>query len=390
MRHSIIKPVGRRVRRTAMLAFSFMLTAVAHAATDNDGRADVLNVMVKANDFFISNHPDPTTPTFVGRERSSNLWTRGVYFEGLFALYSLCQKEEYKDYICTWGDFHEWKPRNGNATRDADDYCCGQTYIDMYNLFHEEKMIANVREHAEMLVDTPQVSDWWWVDALQMGMPYLAKMARATGDDRFYSTMRDMYMWTRDSNDGGLFNETDGLWWRDPDFNPPYKEPNGADCYWSRGNGWAYAALARVIMEMDADNGGRKDYGYEQYVSDFLLMSEALVKCQRSDGFWNCSLHDSTHYGGPETSGTALFVYGMAFGVRTGLLDSEKYKPVLMKAWNALVNEAIHDNGFIGYVQGTGKEPKDSQPVGYDIAPDFDDFATGCFLLAGSEVYKLL
>ena len=42
-------------------------------------------------------------------------------------------------------------------------------------------------------------------------------------------------------------------------------------------------------------------------------MSKALKKCQREDGFWNVSLHDPTNFGGKETSGTALFVYGMAW-----------------------------------------------------------------------------
>ena len=30
-----------------------------------------------------------------------------------------------------------------------------------------------------------------------------------------------------------------------------------------------------------------------------------------------------------------------------------------------MVKDAVHPNGFLGYVQGTGKEPKDSQPVSY-------------------------
>ena len=54
-----------------------------------------------------------------------------------------------------------------------------------------------------------------------------------------------------------------------------------------------------------------------------------------------------------------------------------------------MVKDAVHPDGFLGYVQGTGKEPKDGQPVTYDSKPDFDDFGTGCFLLAGSEIYKL-
>ena len=65
------------------------------------------------------------------------------------------------------------------------------------------------------------------------------------------------------------------------------------------------------------------------------------------------------------------------------------FNPIIIKSWNAMVKECLHPNGFLGYVQGTGKEPKDSQPVGYDIEPDFDDYGLGCFLLCGAEVYRL-
>ena len=365
-------------------------------ATELPDRPGVLKTLVKVNKFFMNKYKDPRTPTFVKKERPSSLWTRAVYFEGLSALYSIYPDKSYFDYMYRWADFHEWTPRNGTTTRDADDYCCAQTYIDLYNLCRDERMLKNLRAHADMLLNTPQVDDWWWVDAVQMGLPYLAKMARATGDARYYDKARDMYVWTRDQNDGGLFNKKEGLWWRDPDFNPPYKEPNGQNCYWSRGNGWAYAALVRIVEEMDLDVSHSADRlsrykgsGYEQYVADFKLMSKALKDCQREDGFWNCSLHDASNFGGKETSGTALFVYGMAWGVRKGLLDRDTYLPVLLKAWNALVKDAVHDNGYLGYVQGTGKEPKDGQPTAYDSKPDFDDYGVGCFLLAGTEVYKL-
>ena len=118
-------------------------------------------------------------------------------------------------------------------------------------------------------------------------------------------------------------------------------------------------------------------------------MCEALVKVQRTDGFWNASLHDPSNFGGKEVSGTALFTYGMAWGVRNGVLDAKVYQPVITKAWSAIVHDAVHPNGFLGFVQGTGKEPKDGQPTTYDHAPDFEDYGIGCFLLAGVEMYKL-
>lgn len=245
-------------------------------------------------------------------------------------------------------------------------------------------MLTKTKATMNMLVNTPQVDDWTWIDAIQMGMPILAKLSAETGDPRYAEKAYDMYSWTRNTLAGGLYNEKDGLWWRDADFVPPYKEPNGKDCYWSRGNGWVVAALVRVLDEIPADDPHRKEYE-----KDLKDMCEALVKCQREDGFWNVSLHDPSNFGGKEVTGTALFVYGMAWGVRNGLLDREKYMPVITKAWNAMANEAVHPDGYLGYVQGTGKEPKDGQPVAYDSKPDFDDYGTGCFLLAGSEVYKL-
>ena len=64
-----------------------------------------------------------------------------------------------------------------------------------------------------------------------------------------------------------------------------------------------------------------------EYLADFQAMSEALRAVQRSDGFWNVSLFDPTHFGGQELTGTALFTYGMAWGVRTGVLSSATYGP---------------------------------------------------------------
>lgn len=44
---------------------------------------------------------------------------------------------------------------------------------------------------------------------------------------------------------------------------------------------------------------------------------------------------------------------------------------------------------IFGLVQGSGKEPKEAQPVTYDREPDFVDFGLGAFLMAGTEIYKM-
>lgn len=371
--------------KTIFIALLASVCVGSVSAQNLPDRKEILKTTVSVNDYFMKKYADVTIPTFNGRIRPSNIWTRGVYYEGLMALYSIYPRADYYNYAYDWATFHKWGMRNGTTTRNADDQCCGQTYIDLYRLCPKPEMLKDIRSTMNMLINTPQVDDWTWVDAIQMGMPVLAKLGKTLGESAYFDKMWQMYEYTRNHHgDNGMYNAKDGLWWRDQDFDPPYKEPNGKNCYWSRGNGWVYAALVRVMEEIPTGEKHAADY-----LNDFITMSKGLKKCQRTDGFWNASLHDETNFGGKETSGTALFVYGMAWGIRKGILDRKEYLPVVLKAWEGLSKEAVHPNGFLGYVQGTGKEPKDGQPTTYTSVPDFEDYGVGCLLLAGAEMYKL-
>ena len=347
---------------------------------------DLMKAMTLANEYFMLKWPDVSKPIArPDRTRPSNIWTRGVYYEGLMALYKIDEQKRYLDYAVSWGEAHKWGLRNGIKTRNADDQCCGQTYIDLYLLDPKPERIHDIKASIDSLINSPKKDDWSWVDALQMAMPVFAQLGVIYEDNRYYEKMYEMYMHTKTQHgDKGLYNAAEGLWWRDKDFDPPYLTPSGKSCYWSRGNGWVVAALVKVLDIMPKDAPHR-----EEYEKTYLEMMNALVPLQRNDGFWNVSLTDPTDFGGKELTGTSLFVYGMAWGINKGLLDKKKYQPVIAKAMYPLLNQCIHPNGFLGYVQGTGKEPKDGQVVTYDKVPDFEDFGLGCFLLAGTEVFKM-
>jgi rhamnogalacturonyl hydrolase YesR len=94
-------------------------------------------------------------------------------------------------------------------------------------------------------------------------------------------------------------------------------------------------------------------------------------------------------YPNPEMTGTALFLYGMAWGIQQGLLKEQEYAATCDKAWQAL-KSCLHHNGFLGWNQGTGKDPSAGQPVTFTSMPDFEDYGTGCFLLGGVEYYNLV
>lgn len=356
-------------------------------AQQRPSRESVLHIAQRVNDYFIKKYSDPTKPTFVKKERPSNLWTRGVYYEGLMALYEVDPQQSYLDYTDKWANFHAWSPRNGIKTVHADDQCCGQTYLMRFlqTGATDQNKIAQVKKNADLQMHGGAVNHWTWIDAIQMAMPVYSKLYKITGDKAYMNYAMKLYRWTRNECGGGLFNEKSGLWYRDADFVPPYKESDGQDCYWSRGDGWVYAALVRVMSDLK-----RNDKYYKELRKDFLLMSKAIKNCQRSDGFWNVSLLSPITYGGKETTGTSLFLYGMCWGVENGLLKKNEYLPVIHKTWQGLSEYSMHPDGFLGYVQGTGKEPKDGQPLSYTRIPDFEDFGIGCFLLGASQYIKLL
>ncbi len=352
-------------------------------------KKDILKTLTVANKYFMNKWPDVGKDIFVPAKNKSwpsHIWTRAVYYEGLMALYTIDKQKMYYDYAVDWATKHKWNLRSGTNTRNGDNQACGQTYIDLFLIDKKPERIDSIKASIDKMIATNKIDDWNWIDALQMAMPVFTKLGVIYKDTNYFNRMYKMYAYTKYKHgDKGLFNAVDGLWWRDKDFDPPYIEPNGKNCYWSRGNGWVVAALVRVLNELPKNDSHRNEY-----LNDYKTMMAALVPLQRVDGYWNVSLHDSTNFGGKELTGTSLFIYGMAWGINNGHLKKNKYLPLITKAWNVLSKQSMHANGFLGYVQGTGKEPKESQPVNYDREPDFEDFGLGCFLLAGSEVYKII
>lgn len=362
---------------------------------------DVLRAMRLANGYFMAKWPDPgaaivdrSSIDFHGlHSQPSHVWNRAVYYEGLMALYSIDPDIKYYDYAVEWGTKHQWTPAGYRDGALADDQCSGQTWIDLFAIDEQPERIANIKASVDRMVHSDKSDDWYWIDALQMAMPVFVRLGVLEKDTSYFRKMYDLYSFTKTMEGGhGLYSATEHLWWRDTNYLPPYKEPNGRDCFWSRGNGWVLSALVRVLSRLPVNDPHRAEY-----LQNYLDMVSALVPLQRADGYWNVSLHDSTHFGGKELTGTALFTYGIAWGIREGYLDKNVYLPVVSRAWNAMVSGSLHpakvppdfERGMLGYVQGTASKPGDGQPLGYDKPPNVEDFGLGCFLLAGSEVYQI-
>jgi rhamnogalacturonyl hydrolase YesR len=378
------------------LAVLLGLAFSSSARADMPAQPQILSDMILANTYFLNEWPTPGCTKCLSGSHPSNIWTRGTYFEGALALYYINSDPAIYTYAVNWGTFFTWKLR-GNDTTDwlPDDQCCGQAYIELYQLdTTQSARLTHITANVNAWVANSTLSMCNYVDSLHMTLPGFAKLGSVhagilAGNATYLAKMYQYFNYAKTTI--GLYNTTDHLWYRDATFKTGYIASDGTSqkVYWSRGEGWVLMALARVLDVLPPS-----DPHYAEYLQTFKDMAAAIQAVQRSDGFWNVNLAYANDYPGPESTGTAMFVYGMAWGVNKGYLDINTYLPTIIKGWNALATGALHhstgsDNGFLGYVQGSGSKPADSQPVTYTSVPNFDDFGLGAFLLAGSQVYKL-
>ncbi len=157
-----------------------------------------MSAMVLANKYFMEKWPDVGKTIITERERPSNIWTRGTYYEGLMALYKLNPDPSYLKYAVDWGEFHKWGLRNGITTRNGDDQCSGQTYIDLYLMDpSKEERIRDIKACIDKMMSTDKVDDWSWIDAIHMSMPVFARLGYIFKDNRYFDRAHEMYLFTK-------------------------------------------------------------------------------------------------------------------------------------------------------------------------------------------------
>ena len=155
-----------------------------------------------------------------------------------------------------------------------------------------------------------------------------------------------------------------------------------SEIYWGRGNGWAMGALVAAIQN------GTHDPHRAKYVEIFKLHAAKLASIITTDargGYWHSSLLDASSFPSPEMTGTASFVYGMAFGINQGLLDRATYLPPVNAAWKFMSTTALQESGLFGYCQPVGGSPQNNVN-----ATSTSDFCVGQFLLAAAQVHLLV
>ncbi len=235
-------------------------------------------------------------------------WTNGAFYAGVFAAYETTGSKKIWKAMYEMGEANEWKP--GSRLHHADDHAICQTYIDMYQVSGEKKMIEPFVETMDKFIVTPYETGeirpvtWWWCDALFMGPAAFVKLGITLKDNKYLELNDKLFKECYDL----LYDKEEHLYARDMKYKwnepgiTPIKEANGKKIFWSRGNGWVMGGLVRTLSELPKDYPNR-----DFYIQNYKEMAEKIITLQQADGLWRASLLDPDSYPGGEASGSGFY-----------------------------------------------------------------------------------
>jgi len=212
-----------------------------------------------------------------------------------------------------------------------------------------------------------------WADDLYMSVPFLARMAKFSGDDKYFNdAIRQVFNFIK-----YLWNENKELY-----FHCYYSDldRNGV-AHWGRCNGWVMMAQVHLLNFLP-DNHLKRNALIKNLEKQIL----GIAKYQSTDGLWHQVLDKTDSY--LESSCTAMFTYCIARAVNQGWIDS-RYGSIAINGWEGLKEYKITLDGQIKDIcVGTGIE--DNLVFYYHRPARLNEkHGIGAVIDAGIEVIKL-
>ena len=186
----------------------------------------------------------------------------------------------------------------------------------------------------------PHVNTVWADDAF-MALSFLVRMGEMTGDNKYFDDAANQ-----------ILNYTRYLWCPEKEV---YYHCYHTDtkihgvAHWSRANGWVFMATADLLSRMPENHPMREDV-----IKNFRMQTDGVIRYQGANGLWHQLLDKPDSY--EEITGTAMFVFGIAKGVKEGWLHPD-YIYVAWEGLKGMLTKITPEGDVTAICAGTGIMP---------------------------------
>ncbi len=201
--------------------------------------------------------------------------------------------------------------------------------------------------YAEPRLDDTTIARLWphentiWADDAFMAISFMARMGEATGDDRWFTDAATQ-----------ILNYTRYLWCPEKQiYYHCYHTDNQEHgvAHWSRANGWVFMATADLLTRMPEDHPLR-----QAVIDNFKQQASGVARYQGANGLWHQVLDKVDSY--EEITGTAMFTFGIARGVKQGWLHPD-FIYVAQQGLKGMMRKITAEGDVTAICVGTGIMP---------------------------------
>ncbi len=334
----------------------------------------------------------------------------GVVLMGFERLHQLTKDQTYIDYTKHIID-HFITADGGIRTYVMDEYNSdnippGRQLLRLYDLYKEQRYMTAATTLRNQISIQPRnkAGGFWhklkypsqmWLDGLYMIEPFYAAYAVVKNQPADFNDIINQFVimekYGRDAKTGLLYHgwdESKLQGWAN-------KQTGVSPEFWSRSMGWYMMALVDVLDFIPKNHPRRKEL-----IAILNRTSTAVVKFQdaKSGVWWQVTNKANKEKNYLESSGTAMFVFALAKGIRMHYLPAT-FNAALQKAYKGMIKQFVTTdaNGQYHFIQavagaGLGGTPyRDGTYEYYVNEPRRDDDlkAIGPFIQACIEMELL-
>jgi unsaturated rhamnogalacturonyl hydrolase len=335
----------------------------------------------------------------------------GLLFKGIYQLWQQTGDSSYWDRLAAYVDRYV-TASGAIETYTVEEYNIdqinpGKVLFPLYRVTGQERYRQAISLLREQLQGQPRTQEggFWhkqiypfqmWLDGIYMGSPFLAEFAAtfdepAAFDDVAFQVIT-IEKHTRDPRTGLLYHawdESRRQRWANP-------VTGCSPHFWSRAIGWYVMAIVDLLDHFPPDHVARQEF---QAILERTLSAVARVQ-DESTGLWWQILDRGGQPGNYlEASGTCMYVYALAKGVRHGYLDPG-WLPTAARAFEGLLKhlvtvddqEQVHLHSICSTAGLGGNPYRDGSFEYYVNEPIITDdlHGVGAFILAAIEIEMAL
>jgi len=283
-------------------------------------------------------------------------WTyeQGVVLKAIEQMWYATGDPKYFRHIQKGMDY--WIDENGHhKDYDLEEYNIdhitpGIAMMTMYRVTGQEKYRKIVELLRSQLKTHPRTNEggFWhkkiypsqmWLDGLYMGEPFYAEYSAVFGEDN-WKDIANQFVWMEknalDPKTGLLYHGSDES--RQQQW--ANKETGQSPHFWGRAMGWYAMGLVDTLEHFPKDHPRRKDL---IGILNRLVVAVEKVQDPKSGVWWDILDLGGKEKNYLESSGSAMFVYAIARGVREGYLPERKMK-IAARGWEGIKKEFIKTN----------------------------------------------